>query len=132
MSQPPFTPAEAPEIIGTAVNFHYLNRMVNILLIRTNLPRNPLVKGAMKRTFGWLYRRSARKTHPPGVALALLQAAPLPTDLAWAEPATGKLVREFRGHKGSVNAVAFAPDGGAVASAGEDGTVLVWRVPGAR
>jgi len=85
LADPPFASQDAAEMIGTAVTFHYLNRMVNILLVRTTLPRNPLVKGAMTRTFGWLYTRSARKTHPPGAALALLPAAPLPTDLAWAE-----------------------------------------------
>jgi AhpD family alkylhydroperoxidase len=87
LADPPFSSQDAAEMIGTAVTFHYFNRMVNILLVRTNLPRNPLVKGAMKRTFGWLYTRSARKTHPAGAALALLPAAPLPTDLAWAESA---------------------------------------------
>ncbi len=87
LANPPFSSQDAAEMIGTAVTFHYLNRMVNILLVKTNLPRNPLVKGAMKRTFGWLYTRSARQTHPPGAALALLPAAPLPTDLAWAESA---------------------------------------------
>jgi AhpD family alkylhydroperoxidase len=87
LADPPFSSQDAAEMIGTAVTFHYLNRMVNILLVRTTLPRNPLVKGAMTRTFGWLYTRSARKTHPPGAALALLPAAPLPTDLDWAESA---------------------------------------------
>jgi AhpD family alkylhydroperoxidase len=87
LADPPFSSQDAAELIGTAVTFHYLNRMVNILLVRTNLPRNPLLKGAMKRTFGWLYTRSARKTHPPGAALALLPAAPLPSDLAWSESA---------------------------------------------
>jgi len=74
-------------MIGTAVTFHYLNRMVNVLLVPTNLPRNPWVKGAMKRALGWLYTSSAHKAHVPGAALELLPDAPLPTDLAWAESA---------------------------------------------
>ncbi len=87
LANPPFASQVAAEMIGTAVTFHYLNRMVNVLLVPTNLPRNPWVKGAMKRALGWLYTSSAHKAHVPGSALELLPAAPLPTDLAWAESA---------------------------------------------
>ena len=35
---PPFSKEEAPEIIGTAVLFHYINRMVNLFAGDTPLP----------------------------------------------------------------------------------------------
>jgi WD40 repeat protein len=38
----------------------------------------------------------------------------------------GKLRGTFAGHRGRVTALAFAPDGSALASASADGTVLVW------
>jgi hypothetical protein len=36
---------------------------------------------------------------------------------------------EFRGHQGSVRAVAFLPHGKALASASNDTTVLLWQIP---
>ncbi len=36
---PPAAPAAVPELIGTAVTFHYLNRMVNALLAESFLPQ---------------------------------------------------------------------------------------------
>jgi AhpD family alkylhydroperoxidase len=87
LANPPFASQVAAEMVGTAITFHYLNRMVNVLLVPTHLPRNPWVKGAMKRALGWLYTSSAHKAHIPGAALELLPDAPLPTDLAWAESA---------------------------------------------
>ena len=42
--------------------------------------------------------------------------------------ATGRLLRQFEGHRGAVNAVAFARDGRSVISASEDATALVWDI----
>jgi len=83
----PACPAEeAPELIGTAVLFHYYNRMVNVFL--TDLPLPP---GAPRMALGpvmWILGRrmgpAAGRSYSPGTSLELLPAASLPRDLSWA------------------------------------------------
>ncbi len=85
LQTPPFSKDEAPEIIGTAVAFHYINRMVDIFLDETPLPSNRgWLKGTLKRMAGWYFSRAARRQKPAGTSLALLPEAELPADLGWA------------------------------------------------
>jgi AhpD family alkylhydroperoxidase len=85
LQRPPFSEAEAPEIIGTAVAFHYTNRMVDIFLDETPLPSNRgWLKGTLKRMAGWYFSRAARRRKKPGTSLALLPEADLPADMGWA------------------------------------------------
>jgi len=85
LQKPPFSEAEAPEIIGTAVAFHYTNRMVDIFLDETPLPSNRgWVKGTLKRMAGLYFSRAARRRKPTGTSLALLPEAELPADMGWA------------------------------------------------
>ncbi|MFE7134300.1 carboxymuconolactone decarboxylase family protein [Streptomyces sp. NPDC057638] len=85
-TRPPFTPAEAPEILGTAVTFHYLTRMVRLFL-----PENPVPGAAPSAGRDAMMRLVARSLRPeagvrvrPGAARDLLPAAPLPPRLQWA------------------------------------------------
>ena len=83
----PACPAnEAPELIGTAVLFHYYNRMVNVFLTEVPLP-----PGAPRMVLGpvmWILDRrmgpAAGRSYSPGTSLELLPAASLPRDLSWA------------------------------------------------
>lgn len=85
LSTPPFSPHDAPEIIGTAVFYHYINRTVSVLLKQSPLPLVPApFTGTTARLAGWWFARAARRTKTPGTALTLLPTADLPPDMAWA------------------------------------------------
>ncbi|MGW1777078.1 carboxymuconolactone decarboxylase family protein [Streptomyces sp. NPDC002104] len=95
----PFTPDEAPEILGVALTFHYLNRMVGIFLEDSPLPAATpaAARGTILRTVARTMRPVAA---PPaaGASLELLPEAPLPADLEWARPApavAGALARSY-------------------------------------
>ncbi len=107
LTSPPFGPAEAPELIGTAVAFHYINRIVTILLGDSPIPGPGRVREAAKRPAGLWFSRAVRRPKNPGAALALLPDVPIPADLGWA--AASPLV-----------AGAFARFFWAVTEAGED------------
>ena len=83
---PPFSRKDAPEIIGTALFFHYVNRMVSVFLSETPLPSNhPLLKGFLKRMAGRFFSKAIHRSKPSGASLELLSESELPADLAWAE-----------------------------------------------
>jgi AhpD family alkylhydroperoxidase len=83
---PPFSQKDAPEIIGTALFFHYVNRMANVLLSDTPLPSNhPLLKGIFKKMAGWFFSKAIHRSKPSGASLELLPESELPADLAWAK-----------------------------------------------
>jgi hypothetical protein len=85
---PPFSKQDAPEIIGTAVFFHYVNRMVNVLLSETPLPSNHRwLKGPLKRVAGWYFSKAVNRSKLLGTSLELLPVTEFPADLAWAETA---------------------------------------------
>jgi AhpD family alkylhydroperoxidase len=84
LASPPFEPGEAPEIIGTALVFHYINRVVTILLSESPLPGKGQVRRVSKRLAALWFARALRRAREPGVSLRLLPEAALPADLEWA------------------------------------------------
>jgi AhpD family alkylhydroperoxidase len=94
---PPFSEREAPEMIGTAVFFHYLNRMANVLLSETPLPiRQSWAEGPLKRVAGWYFAKAIGRARSSGESLGFLPEAQLPGDLLWAKgepPVAGAFAR---------------------------------------
>ncbi|TDD35515.1 carboxymuconolactone decarboxylase family protein [Actinomadura sp. KC06] len=82
----PFPAEQAAELIGTAVVFHYINRMVNVFLSDSPFPPSlpSRARGRVVRVMGRFLRRIVLKPRTPGASLRLLPAAELPADLAWA------------------------------------------------
>ncbi len=88
LKQPPFTRDEAPEMIGTAVVYHFVNRMVNIFLPPTPMPV-PAGSQGMRRlatqVFGATVGKNIAARKPvPGESLRFIPESALPDDLAWA------------------------------------------------
>lgn len=85
---PPFAPDEAPQILGTTVIFHFINRMVNIFLDKTPMPvslRHSALRNLASRLFGaTLGRKIFQIDAAPGRSLSLLPDAPLPDSFRWA------------------------------------------------
>jgi AhpD family alkylhydroperoxidase len=81
---PPFSREDAPEIIGTAVFFHYINRMASVFLDETPLPSNhKLLKKILKSVASLLFSRAVRRPKLLGDSLRFLPEAKLPADLKW-------------------------------------------------
>ncbi|MFI5929074.1 carboxymuconolactone decarboxylase family protein [Micromonospora sp. NPDC051543] len=78
--------AACAELIGVAVAFHYLNRMVNVFLDPSPVPSGvaPRVRDVMFGMAGRLLAPTARRARPRGAALALLPAAEPGEATAWA------------------------------------------------
>src|SRR5262249_61671692 len=80
----PFPDEHAPELIGTAVAYHYINRMVNIFVATSPFPLPVTPKPIARRMVSPVFRRLAARRLQPGESLGLLPAAPWPDDLGWA------------------------------------------------
>jgi AhpD family alkylhydroperoxidase len=82
-----FTRVEAAEIVGTAVYFHYMNRMASVLLGETPLPSNQrLLKGGFSRVASIMFSSAVHRPKTVGDSLDFLPEAELPQDLSWATP----------------------------------------------
>nr|WTA64412.1 carboxymuconolactone decarboxylase family protein [Micromonospora sp. NBC_00855] len=84
---PECDPTERAELVGVAVAFHYLNRMVNVFLQDSPLPPTPppargVTWWVASRLMGALAGGDGGR---PGNSLGLLPARSVPPDLAWAQ-----------------------------------------------
>ena len=89
IKHPPFAKHEAPEIIGTAFVYHFVNRMVSIFLTESPLPltagSSRIRRGAAK-VFGKTIGKSITRRKPSaGSSLKFLPCAELPEDFSWCE-----------------------------------------------
>jgi AhpD family alkylhydroperoxidase len=80
----PFTRHDIPEIVGTVVAFHYLNRMANVFLGDSLLPLPSLMKGLTYRVYAATAGKRVVRELQSGNSLKFVPAADLPNDLWWA------------------------------------------------
>jgi AhpD family alkylhydroperoxidase len=88
LKRPPFNLTSAPSIIGTAIVFHYINRMVNVFLDKSPLPI-PTEWTTLSQAAGWVFgksigRRLVRLRAAPDMALNEPRNYDLPPEFAWA------------------------------------------------
>lgn len=88
LASPPFPSTEAPEFFGTALLFHYINRMVHVFCDDSPLP----VAGLPPRLHRFLRRMTAtrfgdwfERRHQPGLGLSLVPAADVPAGFEWSQ-----------------------------------------------
>ncbi|HSL83770.1 MAG TPA: carboxymuconolactone decarboxylase family protein, partial [Thermoanaerobaculia bacterium] len=97
LREPPFGPAWAPEMVGTAVAFQYVTAMVTLFLGPTPIPRGlRFMRGTARRVLGGALGRRLARRPAPGLSLELLPAAVPGPELAWAagsEPVAGAFAR---------------------------------------
>ncbi len=83
LKTPPFSDTEAPAFIGTAVFFHYINRLVTILLGNSPLPfSSGLPKKVSLHLAAWFFGGAIRLPKAPGASLDLLTEVTSPDDLS--------------------------------------------------
>ncbi len=102
----PFSAGSTPYMFGTAVGFHYVNRMVNVFLNDSPFPQPPfkklmapLVHRVAGRFFG---QPSIQKQLSPGDSLTFLNDAELPKEFAWAESAPN-VAAAYAGANAAIN-----------------------------
>lgn len=86
LRHPPFPDEYAPELIGVAVAYHYINRMVSVFAVESPFPsESSRAKPIMRRVAAAFLRRLLARKVIPGASLDLLAPAPLPVDFGWAQ-----------------------------------------------
>ena len=80
----PFKKELAPELIGTAVFYHYVNPLVTIFLGNSPIPV-PFFKSQLIPIASSLFKKAVNSSKLSGDSLALLPDAKLPKDLSWAK-----------------------------------------------
>lgn len=87
LADPPFSDAEAAEVIGTALAYHYINRMVSIFLVDSPFPRRsgPSVRRVSKRLLAPVVRRLMLRSANPGESLEFLPEVEHRAAFDWAK-----------------------------------------------
>lgn len=80
----PFPREHAPGYLGTALSFHFINRIVSALLTENLLPGNAQRFRAVRSLAGRTMARTVRRPARPGAALALLDLPDPGESPAWA------------------------------------------------
>jgi AhpD family alkylhydroperoxidase len=80
----PFGSAAAAEYIGTALAFHFIARVVLVLLDETFLPGGPRAQVLLRRAGGLAFAHKVRADRPSGLSTRRLASRALPDDLRWA------------------------------------------------
>jgi hypothetical protein len=101
VQEPPFAASDAPELVGTAVAFHYINRMVSLFLGEPIIPGSRgIIARSIRKIIGATFGQRLVTCAPtPGTSLHLLPDAALPPDLSWSASnptVTGALARAAR------------------------------------
>ncbi|RJL30996.1 carboxymuconolactone decarboxylase family protein [Bailinhaonella thermotolerans] len=76
LPQAPFPAAHAPEYLGTALAFHFINRIVSALLTPDVLPGNAQRSAVVRAAAGRALSRAIRRRVEPGASLPLLAGSP--------------------------------------------------------
>lgn len=85
LATPPFSREQAPEMVGTAAAFTYINRIVSVLLDESPFPRGVrFLRGPLSRLGGRFLARTVGRPLVPGAAVSRLPAVAVPPALAWA------------------------------------------------
>lgn len=87
--EPPFTPEELPEAIGSLLAMSHINRVSHVVMDGSPVTAPPGLQGikaAALRMFGSELKVTTERHLEPGRALDLLPPAPLPQDMKWARP----------------------------------------------
>ncbi|MBE1603372.1 carboxymuconolactone decarboxylase family protein [Actinopolymorpha pittospori] len=85
LRQPPFADHEVAELIGVAVSYHYINRMVALFVVPSPfLIKWAPLKAGLRRLAVLAFARQTRHDVRPGAAVQLLPPSSLPDDLGWA------------------------------------------------
>ncbi|MFK7693196.1 carboxymuconolactone decarboxylase family protein [Paenibacillus sp. HJGM_3] len=80
----PFSDQVAPEIIGTVVINNYINKMMDVLLNQSFIPKHTSLRAALFKTSAVYLSSTVRRSKQPGESLPFLPDAPLPENLRWA------------------------------------------------
>lgn len=113
LATPPFWAEDIPQMFGTAVMFHYINRITNVFLDKSPLPF-PSGRSTKRIAGSLLASRIVKVSASPDQARRLPDTAQLPADFGWT--ASNRVV-----------AGAFAQMAAAVESAGQAAVPLSVR-----